>query len=386
ELGSPLDAHAGVLLAIGRVDDWRDEFSVADRELMLYAIQNIAEEYWSKSVRCLTVSYEKDKLLWLLQPLEPHADANERTVRFIHGTLETIQVACKQMLKLCVSFAAGAKLQPWEAAPEQFGALKRLLGRGLGMGKELILIGDRHAEARDQSGPTVQTHEVRSQLEKLGAMAAYLENGQREHFMVEYGRLMAIASGSPKAEDDSLKLEIYYSLVSLFLSYMNRWGLHEEIGGAIDLGKLSRFDAHRSWGDADDYLAALAERLFEQKHNDRMYREDDLVKHIQWYVEHNLAGDLSLTRIGEVVGYNPYYLTRLYKRITSEGLTDFIMSCRLAKAQKLLAQGGMIVQDISKAIGFMTEQSFYRFFKKATGFTPQEYRERHAISKRDNEK
>lgn len=57
------------MLAIGRVDDWRDELSVAERELMLYAIRNIAEEYWLPSVRCLSLRYEKNKLLWLLQPM-----------------------------------------------------------------------------------------------------------------------------------------------------------------------------------------------------------------------------------------------------------------------------------------------------------------------------
>jgi two-component system response regulator YesN len=58
----------------------------------------------------------------------------------------------------------------------------------------------------------------------------------------------------------------------------------------------------------------------------------------------------------------------------------------LAEAQKLLEGGSLIVQDISKAVGFMTEQSFYRFFKKETGITPQEYRERHTLSKSDNQK
>lgn len=383
ELQIPLSAKGKVLLVIGRVDDWRDEFSNGDRDLMLYAIQNIAEEYFGKSANGLTVSYERNKLLFIIQP-QVRGEAENWTVRFVQGTIETIQMACKQLLKLCVSFAAAGEMRSWEQAPEQFSALKRLLGRGLGMGKELILL-DRQGSKGGDPETEVQTHEVRSQLEKLGTLAVYLENGQRQHFHTEYIKLMGLVRGAMKA-DDHLKLEIYYSLVSLFLSYMNRWGLHAEISTTMDMSKLARYDAHRSWDDADDYLSLLSERLFEQKHNDQIYQEDDLIKHVQLYVEHNLAGDLSLTRIGEVVGYNPYYLTRLYKRITNESLTDFITNARLARAQKLLSQGQMIVQDISKAIGFMTEQSFYRFFKKETNLTPQEYRDRHEISKKDNRK
>lgn len=189
-----------------------------------------------------------------------------------------------------------------------------------------------------------------------------------------------------RGTDSRLKLEIYYSLMCLLLSYMNRWELHEVIGESMNLDKLTRYEAHPSWESAEDYLSALAMQLFEQKQDDQVYREHDLITRVRLYVEHHLAGDLSLTRIGDVVGYNPYYLTRLYKRLTGQSLPDYVASSRLAEAQKLLEGGSLIVQDISKAVGFMTEQSFYRFFKKETGITPQEYRERHTLSKSDNQK
>ncbi|MGO4373984.1 extracellular solute-binding protein, partial [Paenibacillus sp. MCAF20] len=278
ELQIPLSAKGKVLLVIGRVDDWHDEFSNGDRDLMLYAIQNIAEEYFGKSTNCLTVSYERNKLLLILQPLD-RGEAENWTVRFVQGTIETIQMACKQLLKLSVSFAAAGEMRSWEQAPGQFSALKRLLGRGLGTGKELILL-DGQGSKGGAPEMEVQTHEVRSQLEKLGTLAVYLENGQRQHFHTEYSKLMGVVRGTMKT-DDSLKLEIYYSLVSLFLSYMNRWGLHAEISTSLDMSKLARYDAHRSWDEADDYLSLLSERLFEQKHNDQIYQEDDLIKHVQ---------------------------------------------------------------------------------------------------------
>lgn len=374
----PLEADGDVMLVIGRVDDWRDELGAADKQLMLFAIRNIAEEFLTKSARCVSVIWEKSKLMWFIQPLErlTSGESKGRLNRFVHGTIESIQIACKQHLKLGVSFASAVGPAPWTRAPETFHDLKRLLGRGLGSGKELILI-DRPGSEHSQPDPGLQTREIRSRLEKVGPIAAFLENGQKESFFAEFSLLMGLSAGRMDREDP-LKLEVYYSLVALFLAYLNRWGLHDEIGASLDLGKLSRFESHASWEEAEEYFISLAECLFEQKNVDRHNREDDLIKHIRLYVERNLAGDLSLTRIGEVVGYNPYYLTRLYKQITNEGLTEFIAEARLARAKKLLENNRMIVQDISRAVGFMTEQSFYRFFKKATNLTPQEYRERHA--------
>lgn len=391
ELGLPLDGGAETLLVLGRVDDWRDGFSGGDKHLMLYAIANIAEEYFAKSLSCVTVTFEQNKLLWFVQPAPevssgepPQAagDARRRLVRFVQGTIETIQGACKQLLQLSVSFAAAGEPRQWERLHGQFHALRRLLGRGLGLGQELILL-DR-PDGSDGAGreTDVRTHETRSRLDKIGALAAYLENGQSLQFFAEYAKLMELGAGEG-ACDELLKLEIYYSLVPIFLSEMNRWGMQGELSETVDLGRLTRYDAHPSWHAAEEYFAALAERLFERKRAERSDREDDLILHVRRYVEHNLAGDLSLTRIGEVVGYNPYYLTRLYKQLTGEGLTDYIAATRLGRAQKLLADNQLIVQDISKAVGFMTEQSFYRFFKKETGLTPQEYKERQAISKTD---
>ncbi|MDI4648407.1 response regulator [Cohnella hashimotonis] len=396
ELGLPLDGGAETLLVLGRVDDWRDGFSGGDKHLMLYAIANIAEEYFAKNLFCATVSFEQNKLLWFVQSKpEPETeqdvasggrpqaseDARKRLVRFVQGTIETIQGACKQMLQLSVSFAAADEPKDWERIPGQFHALKRLLGRGLGLGQELILL-DRAAQDVAGEQPDVRTHETRSRLERVGTLTAYLENGESERFFAEYARLMALGAVEEQRAE-LLRLEIYYSLVPIFLSEINRWGIQEELSETVDLGRLTRYDAHPSWHAAEEYFAELAERLFALKRAERSDREDDLIRHVRRYVEHNLAGDLSLTRIGEVVGYNPYYLTRLYKQLTGEGLTDYIAATRLARAQKLLAGNQLTVQDISRAVGFMTEQSFYRFFKKEMGLTPQEYKERSAISKTD---
>jgi two-component system response regulator YesN len=389
ELQLPLRSKEDFVAVLGRIDDWRDDFTVPDKDLMRYAVQNIAEEYFSKSLTCVTVIFENHKFLWLLQPISEDGakvaeESWKQTIRFIQGTTETIQMACKHVLKLSISFAVGTEVKSWASAPEQFHALKRLLNRGIGMDKELILL-DRDMNENDEFPQQVHTLKVRSQLDKLSSMTVFLDNGQSPLFFEEYAKLTDLASGAGAAEE-SLKLEIYYSLVALFLSYINRWGLLIQLGEKIDLGKLTKYDLHRSWEEIVDYFKALAEALFEQKLTDQLYREGDLIKHIQLYIEHNLAGDLSLTRIGEVVGYNPYYLTRLYKQITNEGLTDYIANARLMKAKILLAQNQLIVQDISKAVGFMTEQSFYRFFKKATNLTPHEYRDLKAISKKDNGK
>ncbi|WP_052487318.1 response regulator [Gordoniibacillus kamchatkensis] len=378
ELELPLSSQERVLLAVGRVDDWRDDYSDADRELMLYAIQNIAEEYVSAFAHSFSLVFDKNKIVWMLQPLKTQGGPAPsrtapwaKTAEFLQGAAERIRLSCKELLGLKLSFTLAGDAKDWAAAAEQFEKLKLMLNCGLGLGQETVLVDKGLPE---QAVPQGYKHEVRTELRRFESLAALLENGQRYHFFNEYSRLISLVGEGP-AQDGHLKMEIAVTLASIFLAYINRWGLQTEIGDRHDLSRLIRFDRHASWKETVDYYARLAESLFDIKWNGRIHQENDVVRHIQRYVEQNLAGDVSLTRIGEVVGLNPYYLSRLYKQLTSEGLSEYVTNVRLTKAKELLAQNVLKISDVSRSVGFASEQSFYRFFKKATGQTPQEYRE-----------
>ncbi|WP_339203089.1 helix-turn-helix domain-containing protein [Paenibacillus sp. FSL K6-3182] len=41
----------------------------------------------------------------------------------------------------------------------------------------------------------------------------------------------------------------------------------------------------------------------------------------------------------------------------------------------MLGENRLKINEISKAVGFLSEQSFYRFFRKAMNATPLEYRD-----------
>ncbi|MCL6457559.1 MAG: response regulator [Gorillibacterium sp.] len=379
ELQIPLSAQSPVLLAVGRVDDWRDDFSSADRDLLLYAIRNIADEYWSAGARVVSVAFDMNKVVWLMQLIEDKEPSMSkikeaawtRIVLFAHGTAEAIQMSCKQLLGLKVSLVMAGEPREWKQVAEQFDTLKLLLNFGVGLGQESLLFDQNQME---QLLPQGYAHEIRTGLKQLTSLAAYLENGQRYQFFIDFANLVSLQD-STKESTDCLRLEIALTLASIFLAYINRWGLHGTVSDKLDLNLLTRFYPHRSWAETVNHFTSLAEMLFEIKQKGQEFEENDIVKHVQWYVKQNLSGDLSLTQIGEVVGHNPYYLSRLYKQIANENLSDFIAGVRLQKAKELLSQQPFRIGDISKLVGFTSDHSFYRFFKKAAGITPQEYRD-----------
>ncbi|GGD47266.1 response regulator transcription factor [Paenibacillus nasutitermitis] len=381
ELNIPLKAEEPVLLVIGRIDEWREGTSAFDKALYLFAVQNIADEYMGATIRQVSFEFEeKSKIAWLIQLnhdlIHPggELEARQRTLSFVKGAAEMIQHACDNLLTMKLSFAVGTTYREWHELSDLFEHLRLLMSRGLGLGHELLLLEQKSSEV------AVDTYdrELRNQMKKIALIQTLLENGQKEQFFAEYVALMKVAAAGSETMD-GIRTEIYFTLVSIFLSYVNRWKVRDEIGDAVNLGKMTLLDWNH-WPEITDYFSQLAEAIFEWKSSGQDFQEMDVISQVQHYVLHNLAGDLSLNRIAEMVGHNPSYLSRLYKRITGEGISEFIMAVRIKKTQELLRENKLKISEISKAVGFLSEQSFYRFFRKVTNLTPQEYRDQDSKS------
>jgi predicted DNA-binding protein YlxM (UPF0122 family) len=88
----------------------------------------------------------------------------------------------------------------------------------------------------------------------------------------------------------------------------------------------------------------LFERVFDSRSAMKQSRFSVLIEQVNSYIEAHFIEDLSLTRLAEMVHYNPSYLSRLYKEQTGKALMDYINELRIHKAKRLL-------RDTTKSIG-----------------------------------
>lgn len=87
--------------------------------------------------------------------------------------------------------------------------------------------------------------------------------------------------------------------------------------------------------------------------------------------------DLNRTLIAEAIHMNTDYISYLFHKESGQSLTTYISNERLALAKKLLSGSDLSIQDISERAGFANVSYFYKQFKKANGFTPQQFRNIH---------
>lgn len=131
-------------------------------------------------------------------------------------------------------------------------------------------------------------------------------------------------------------------------------------------------------GEGDDFLISTVERAMgDEPEPARPAAEEagaDWMPRLHEYIRAHLNEDLSLNRLAEYCHFHPVYLSRVYKEITGETLSDFINQARQEQAEHLLRNTRMTVLEISRLMGFATDNYFCRWFRKRVGVSPHAYR------------
>lgn len=94
------------------------------------------------------------------------------------------------------------------------------------------------------------------------------------------------------------------------------------------------------------------------------------------YINEHITEDLSVQRLAKIAMFSPYHFIRIFKKETGFTPHEYIVHVRINMAKFLLKNTKASVKDICYNTGFSSESSFCVAFKKKTGRTPAEYRNR----------
>ncbi|KEQ22283.1 response regulator [Paenibacillus tyrfis] len=378
EIDIPLDATMPVYLLMGRVDAWKEMFTMPDKALLTYALQNICDEYLSAQVRSFSVVFELSKIVWIIQPkasdeLSGHAGGLDwmRAHRYTSGILDSVQETCKKLLRLSVSFLLGSEAIPWNSLSDRFHSIKYGLMQGHGLLHEVIMT-DKDMQKADSNDKAESYHDgffhARVQL-----LMTCLENNHREQFNKLFVELTAIWN-DPDTPCER-KSELYHSLSSVFLFYLYKYrDIRDHVNLQVDLDILFRYDDSASWPGLIEYYWKIADCIFEWNAQRGLQLPTEVVNKVHRYIEEHIATDISLTALADYVGLNPSYLSRLYKQMTGIGLSKYVNDYKNVIAKDMLLNTSMKVNEIAAALGYNSALAFIRFFKKQNETTPQDFR------------
>lgn len=119
-------------------------------------------------------------------------------------------------------------------------------------------------------------------------------------------------------------------------------------------------------------LQQLCEHIEADKKNSQFKLHDDIKR----FIENNYDNqDLNISMVGEYFKMAPFYLSKLFKEKTGEGILEYISAVRINKAKKLLKEGHNSVQEVAQKVGYCDYNTFTRIFKKLEGIPPKKFRE-----------
>jgi len=83
----------------------------------------------------------------------------------------------------------------------------------------------------------------------------------------------------------------------------------------------------------------------------------------------------SLKQLAHTVGTNHTKLSKAFQQTFGTTVFAYLRECRLAKAQCLLCQNALSIQQIADTIGYKNHSAFTATFRQRFGLTPRQYRQ-----------
>lgn len=130
-------------------------------------------------------------------------------------------------------------------------------------------------------------------------------------------------------------------------------------------------DRYKNIEDYVNDLAAAVKKAFPGIEKEAVGAEE-----IRKYVDQHYTDKILVSDIADHFHMDLNYLGRLFKKKNGKSLKDYLTAKRLEKARYLLDNTDLKIYEIAEASGYSDYFYFTRVFRKVTGITPTEWRER----------
>lgn len=101
-----------------------------------------------------------------------------------------------------------------------------------------------------------------------------------------------------------------------------------------------------------------------------------LVKNALEYLDVHYAEKLTLAELAEKMYVSQWHLSKLLNGHTKKSFSELLNEVRIREAKELLKDLSLRVGDVAEMVGFFDIAHFSRVFKKHTGMSANEYRNR----------
>lgn len=177
------------------------------------------------------------------------------------------------------------------------------------------------------------------------------------------------------AESPEHLMEVYFSIASSYSYIAHKNGRPISLLIGEDCDRMTYGMPFRSMKELKHWAFKGLGRIREDMDQETKDSRASLINEIHHFIEHNIFKEVSLYTISTHVGLHPAYVSKIYKLMTGENLSDYVNRMRMEKAKYMLKSGADKIYEIAAQLGYQRPHSFNHAFKKSFGITPQEFRD-----------
>lgn len=148
-----------------------------------------------------------------------------------------------------------------------------------------------------------------------------------------------------------------------------------EVSGLID----AEVESLEQCSALEDYLSVfynIFRKLCDYVNEHRDSSSEVMKETLYQFVDENLCNrDLSLSFVASAFSLSDSYVSRLFKEKTGSNFLDYMNRARIEKAKMiLLSESQISIQEAGILVGYDSDTTFRRIFKKYEGITPSQFR------------
>ena len=154
-----------------------------------------------------------------------------------------------------------------------------------------------------------------------------------------------------------------YSSLNLLLYLIEKFAGRD---AAITSSKIFEIDIERN-----------SQSLFIIFHGQKDH-EDEVIKKAQHFIEHNYAEKITVDNLASMLALSRRHLERRFKKATSNTVVEYMQRVRIEAAKMSLETIRENVNEVMYNVGYTDTKAFRMIFKKITGLSPIEYRNKYS--------
>ncbi len=110
--------------------------------------------------------------------------------------------------------------------------------------------------------------------------------------------------------------------------------------------------------------------LFNRQRGGNTMNTGAIIHDLLDWIDNNLDSRLDINSVARRAGYSKWHLQRIFKEHTGHPIAEYIRAKKLQKSIERLTQSDEPILNVAIALGFDSQQSFNRSFKRQFGKAP----------------